>query len=76
MHNLISYIITSILQTKEIEITAFESNDTLKFVVKAPQNIKSKIIGKNGKVINSVRDYIKSVSKKFNKKVYIEINDN
>lgn len=76
MHNLVSYIITSISRTKDIEITAFESNDTLKFVVNAPQNIKSKIIGRDGKVINSVRDYIRSVSKKFNKKIYIEINDN
>ncbi|MEF3279995.1 MAG: KH domain-containing protein [Elusimicrobiota bacterium] len=77
MQNLLSYIVFSIVDDKKgINLSLFEKNEEMIFHISANSKNKSKLIGRDGKVINSIRDYLMAVSRKFNKKVYIEIDDN
>ncbi|HOJ86498.1 MAG TPA: KH domain-containing protein [Elusimicrobiales bacterium] len=77
MNSLISYIVSSIAEdVSDIKVELLEGDNDIKVLITTGPKSKSKLIGREGKVINSIRDYFKSVSKKFNKKIYIEINEN
>jgi predicted RNA-binding protein YlqC (UPF0109 family) len=77
MNSLLSYIISSISNdSSDVKISVIEVDNDIKFIIKAGEKSKAKIIGREGKIINSIRDYLKSISKKFNKRIYIEINEN
>lgn len=77
MNDLISYMISSILGDKnKVNITLVENENELRVQINADPSSKSKLIGRDGKVINSIREYLRAISKKFNKRVYIEINEN
>mgnify|MGYP001138448241 CR=1 FL=1 len=72
MVKLFSYIFSNLLDDKNsLDVTVYETEYDIKFSIKADKKEIKKIIGKDGKIINSIRDYFKAVSKKFNKKVYI-----
>lgn len=77
MNSLVSYILSSIVEDlSDVKVDLIEGDNDVKFVITTGPKSRSKIIGREGKVINSVRDYFRAVSKKFNKKIYIEINEN
>jgi predicted RNA-binding protein YlqC (UPF0109 family) len=70
-------MISSILGYKnDVNITLVENENELRVQINASSSSKSKLIGRDGKVINSMREYLRAISKKFNKRVYIEINEN
>jgi len=72
MEKLFSYIISNLVDNKNsVKISVVETDYDLKFSIKTDKRERTKIIGKDGKIINSIRDYFKAISKKFNKKVYI-----
>ncbi len=76
MQDLIGYIISSMVDNKnDVKLKVEEDDSTIKFIIKTNAKTRAKIIGKDGKIINTLRDYCKAVSRKFNKKVYIEVNE-
>ncbi|MCX7905888.1 MAG: KH domain-containing protein [Elusimicrobiales bacterium] len=79
MERLVCYILKSLLKddlSNNIKIVLNENEEHISFNVSIPRNIKNSVIGKNGKVINSVREYLRTISKKFgNKRIYIRINE-
>lgn len=77
MEQLFLCILNGIVKDKDkCKVIVNSDENTLKFSVKVTSGDKLNLIGKDGKVINSIRDYLKTVSKKFNKKVYVEVNEN
>jgi predicted RNA-binding protein YlqC (UPF0109 family) len=74
MEKLFSYIFSILVGDKDaVKVSVSDTDYEIRFLVKAGQRERLRIIGRDGKVITSVRDYFKAVSKKFNKKVYISI---
>ena len=75
MKELISFIVENIVQAKDkfsIEEELIQENYT-KYTIKADQEDIGKIIGKNGKVIQAIRNIAKILAVKENKHIRIEI---
>lgn len=77
MDAVLSYIINSILKddAKNLKVKCIEDENEKRFVIRLPKEFRHELIGKNGKVVNCIRDYLRVVSKKFNKKVSIRIDE-
>ncbi len=77
MDFLLAYIIKGICENhSQIHVSMAESDNDFRFYIKIPKSLRHRIIGKDGKVINTIRDYLKIVSKKFhNKKIFIKVDE-
>lgn len=77
MNGVLSYIIKSLVgNVSGCRALFTESDNELRFFIKIPRSMRHMIIGKDGKIINAVRDYLKVVSKKFgNKKVFVKVDE-
>lgn len=77
MKKALEYIITSIVESpKDVEIAENEDNGIINFSIKVAASDMGRIIGKNGKVIRSIRNVIKIPAIKQNKKINIELFEN
>ncbi|MCX7641207.1 MAG: KH domain-containing protein [Elusimicrobiales bacterium] len=78
MDGLLCYIFKGLVKNEylKIRINMIENDNEIAFQITIPHNMKSSIIGKDGKIINAVRDYFKAISKKFgNKRIFIKVNE-
>lgn len=76
MKELLTYIITSILpEGTEISVTETENEGYVTLTVTAPQEHIGKVIGKSGKTINSIKQIVKIIAIKENKRVEIEVKE-
>lgn len=78
MVEVFSYILKSLLadEASVVKVRVGEKEDKLFFYLTIPHRLKSRIIGRDGKVINAIKDYLKTISKKFgNKKIFVRINE-
>lgn len=78
MDQVFSYIFKVLLDEdiNQIKVKMNETENDIVFYVSASHNLRHRVIGKDGKVINAIRDYLKTISKKFgNKKVFVKINE-
>lgn len=74
MKKALEYIIISIVESpKDVEITEEESEGIINFTIKVAPSDMGRIIGKNGKVIRSIRNVIKIPAIKQNKKINITL---
>ena len=74
MKKALEYIISSIVESpKEVEITENEENGIINFTIKVATSDMGRIIGKNGKVIRSIRNIIKIPAIKQNKKINVTL---
>lgn len=75
MEELVKYIVTHLVVEKDkVEVTSKqkENGETILEVVVAEQD-KGKVIGKNGRIAQSLRAIIKSASSDSGKRFYVEI---
>ena len=74
MKDALSYIITSLVEHPDkVEITEAEENGIVNFAIKVDKEDMGKIIGKNGKVIRSIRNVMKIKAMKNNNKINISL---
>lgn len=73
MKELIEYIIKNILGKKDFEVIETEENDVKVFNVSVPKEEIGIIIGKGGKIINSIKNLIKIKAIRENTKVDIKL---
>lgn len=76
MKNALSLIVSSIVDKPEnVEIDEQEQNDIINFTIKVDKDDMGKVIGKNGKVIKSIRNVMKIPAIKTGKKIYITLSE-
>ena len=77
MKDTLLYIISSIVEFPDkVSITEEENNGVITFTVQVAKEDMGKIIGKNGKVIKSIRNVLKIPAIKSNKKIFISLSEN
>ena len=77
MKNTLKYIISSIVENpKALEIKEEEQDGIINFVITVSKEDMGRVIGKQGKVIKSIRNVMKIPAIKNNKKIYISLSEN
>lgn len=72
MEEILRMIVENIVSDKEkISIEKDEKDDTISFKVKVAKDDMGRVIGKNGKIANSIRAIIKAMGTKEKKNVVI-----
>lgn len=73
---LITYIVTCLVESKEeVVVTERQEEDTLIVKVKVAPSDMGRIIGKEGRIIKSIRELVRAYSAKEKAKVQIEIDE-
>lgn len=76
MKDTLSKIITSIVENPDaVSVKEEEQDGVINFIVTVAKEDMGKIIGKNGKVIKSIRNVMKIPAIKNNKKIYISLSE-
>lgn len=71
---LVEYIVKSLVDNKEqVEITEENVQDTTVIKVKVASEDMGRIIGKEGRIIKSIREIVRAYSAKEHKRVSIDI---
>lgn len=77
MKDILKVIIENLVEDKDsISIQEVATNDEIKYEVKVSEKDMGRIIGKRGKIAQSIRTVIKAVAAKENKRINIEFVDN
>ena len=73
MKEILQTIIENLVdEIEKVEITTTEDDKSIVFEVKVSENDMGKVIGKQGKIAQSIRTIMKSVAAKEHKKVSVE----
>lgn len=76
MQKLLEYILNETFSNPEITVTSSDDDGNVILTIHAPQSEIGKIIGKNGKVINAMKQIIKIQAIKDNKRVELQVEEN
>lgn len=77
MKDTLHYIISSIVTLPDaVSLEESEEDETINFVITVDKEDMGKIIGKEGKVIRSIRNIMKIVAMKHNKRINISLAEN
>ena len=73
MKELLEYIVKQIVsKPEEVEVSETTSGNNVDLVVKVAEDDLGAVIGKSGKVANSIRSVVRTSAKKYNKRVNIK----
>ena len=76
MKDTLNFIVTSIVEKPDaVSIAEEEKDGVLNFVITVDKDDMGRIIGKQGKVIKSIRNVMKIPAIKGNKKIYISLSE-
>ena len=75
MKETLEYILTAIIDNKEITVTESEEEESIILTIHAPQDEIGRIIGKGGKVINAMKQLVKIQAIRENKRVEINVEE-
>ncbi len=75
MKETLEYILTAIIDNKEITVTESEDEGSIILTIHAPQDEIGRIIGKGGKVINAMKQLVKIQAIRENKRVEINVEE-
>ena len=76
MKEVVEYIVKSLVTKKEaVTITEAEENGEVVITVKVAEEDMGKVIGHKGKIAQSIRTIIKSISSRQNKRVFVKFGD-
>lgn len=76
MQELLEYILKQAFNNPEITVSSEDDEGNIMLTIHAPQAEIGKIIGKNGKVINAMKQIVKIQAIKENKRVEINVEEN
>lgn len=75
MKELLTHIATGITGEKEITVEEQEDNGIIQFTLQIPKEKVGIIIGKEGRTINAMKNILKIIALRENKRVGIEIEE-
>ena len=74
MEDLLKFLIGPLVtDVKKVKIEKFQEDKNIRFVVSVPKEDIAKVIGKNGKMIKSIKNLLKVRAIKENVFAYIEV---
>ena len=74
MEDLLKFLIGPLVtDVKKVKIEKFQEDNNIRFVVSVPKEDIAKVIGKNGKMIKSIKNLLKVRAIKENVFAYIEV---
>jgi len=77
MKKVLNYLVSSIVDNPdEVEITEAEENGVINYTVSVAKEDMGKIIGKNGKIIKSIRNVMKIPAMKQSKRIFLNLAEN
>lgn len=75
MEELVKYIVTNLVDNEEqVKIESVRENDSINIIVTVAPDDIGKVIGKNGRIAQSIRAIVKSVSAKEKIRYNVKIN--
>lgn len=76
MKDILHFIITSIVDNPDkVEVTQDDQDGIMNLNVKLAKEDMGRVIGKNGKIIKSIRNVMKIPAIKQNKKIFINLEE-
>ena len=76
MQKLLELLVKTLVSNEDgVSVTVEENEKEITFFVKVDEADIGKVIGKNGKMANSIRTIIKSIGAKQNKKIFVKFGD-
>ena len=76
MQKLLELLVKTLVSNEDgVSVTVEENEKEITFFVKVDEADIGKVIGKNGKMANSIRTIIKSIGAKEHKKVFVKFGD-
>lgn len=77
MKELVNYIICALVDdVKNVFVEETEKDGVVVIEVKVPANQIGKVIGRNGRIATSIRNIVKGISAKNDKKYIVKIGEN
>lgn len=74
MEDLLKFLIGPLVtDVKKVKIEKFQEDKNIRFVVSVPKEDIAKVIGKNGKMIKSIKNLLKVKAIKENVFAYVEV---
>lgn len=75
MEELVKYIVEHLVENKEdVKVELNKDSDTTSTIyVEVDKNSIGKVVGKNGKIANSIRSIVKTASANSNMRYYVQI---
>lgn len=74
MENFVKVIVENLVDNKDaLEVTTAVDGKVIVINIKVDEKDTGKVIGKNGKVVQSIRTIVKSVSAKTNKRYVVKV---
>jgi predicted RNA-binding protein YlqC (UPF0109 family) len=74
MKDALMYIIGSLVENPQaVKIGVAEDGDILRFKLEVASSDRGKVIGKEGRVVKSIRTVLQTAAARQNKKVYLDI---
>lgn len=74
MKEVLMYLVHSLVDdSNSVKITTSEAGDIVRFKLTVAPSDRGKIIGKEGRVIKSIRSILHMVASKNNRKVYLDV---
>ncbi len=74
MTQLVKYIVTALVDDKE-SVSVVENEDGTSVIVRVAKDDMGKVIGKQGRIIKSIRSVVKAASAKLGKNYSVEIEE-
>ena len=74
MTELVKYIVTALVDDKD-SVSVVESEDGTAVIVRVAKDDMGKVIGKQGRIIKSIRSVVKAASAKLGKNYSVEIEE-
>ncbi|HBA60762.1 MAG TPA: RNA-binding protein [Elusimicrobia bacterium] len=74
MKDLLMYIIGSLVENPQaVQVGVSEDGDVLRYKLVLASSDRGKVIGKEGRVVKSIRTVLQTAAARQNKKVYLDI---
>lgn len=74
MKEVLMYIVNSLVdEPGEVKLDSFEEGEAIRFKLKLSSSDKPKIIGREGRVIKSIRTLLQTIGNRNKKRVFIDI---
>jgi uncharacterized protein len=74
MKEALTYIVSSLVEkSDEVSLDSYEDGNVIRFKINLNPSDRGRIIGKEGKVIKAIRNFLQSVAHKTGKKIFIDI---
>ncbi len=75
MKEVLEYILENTIGNPDIEVSVDDQDGIITYIILSPKEEVGKIIGKNGRTINSIKNILKIIAIKEEKKIEIEVKE-